>query len=238
MNTGLSASAITRAHLAGPIDCVLRPGELVGLIGPNGAGKTTLLRTLANLTTGSGRITLDGDDLARIPGDLRARRIAYMPTQRRVDWPMTVRDIVALGLPSHTRSDRARVDSTLARVDGAVFADRRIDTLSTGEQARVLLARTLVGAMDYLLLDEPTANLDPGHQIDIMDILREECSRGAGVMTSFHDLTLAERYCDRCILLNAGKVIAEGSPHDVMQDQHLAASFGIRRADRGWVRTN
>ncbi|MBL8646973.1 MAG: ABC transporter ATP-binding protein, partial [Sphingosinicella sp.] len=165
--SGLVARGIARAYLAGALDIAVAPGEVVGLIGPNGSGKTTLLRALAGLTAGAGSITVDGKALDVMTSSERARRIAYMPAGRRVDWPMRADDIVAL-----SGVDAGRVAEALARVGMSAFAGRRVDTLSTGERARVLLARVLAGRADWLLLDEPTANLDPGHELDVLALLR------------------------------------------------------------------
>jgi iron complex transport system ATP-binding protein len=208
------------------------PGEIVGLIGPNGSGKTTLLRALAGLTAGDGRISAGGMALDVMTSSERARRIAYMPAGRRVDWPMRADDIVAL-----SGTGEAAVSEALARVGMEAFAERRVDTLSTGERARVLLARVLAGRADWLLLDEPTANLDPGHELDVMALLRAEAARGAGVLASFHNLTLAEAHCDRCVLMARGRIVADGAPGTVLTEANLAAVYGIARDGAGWRRS-
>ena len=175
--SGLVARGIARPYLAGALDIAVTPGEVVGLIGPNGSGKTTLLRALAGLSAGDGSIAVGDKALDAMTSSERARRIAYMPAGRHVDWPMRADDIVAL-----SGVDAGRVAETLARVGMSAFAGRRVDTLSTGERARVLLARVLAGHADWLLLDEPTANLDPGHELDVLALLRAEAAGGAGVV--------------------------------------------------------
>lgn len=230
--SGLVGSGIVRPYLSGALDIAVAPGEIVGLIGPNGSGKTTLLRALAGLTTGDGSIAVGGTALDVMTSSERARRIAYMPAGRRVDWPMRADDIVAL-----SGMDAGRVAETLARVGMSAFAERRVDTLSTGERARVLLARVLAGRADWLLLDEPTANLDPGHELDVLALLRAEATHGAGVLASFHNLTLAEAHCDRCVLMAGGRIVAEGAPGAVLTDANLAEVYGIARDGAGWRRS-
>ncbi len=234
--TGLVATGLARPPMLQPTSLALRPGEVLGLIGPNGSGKTTLLRALASLSAGPGRVTLDDTDVRALPAPVRARRIAYLPAEREAGWPMRVRDVVALGLMPFGGTDDAAIDRALALADVVGFADRRIDHLSTGERARVLLARALVGRPDHLLLDEPTANLDAHHQLAILDALRGEAARGAGVLITLHDLALAERWCDRLLLLDGGRAIADGSPHDVLSESRLGEIFHVRRAESGWER--
>lgn len=230
--SGLVASGIVRPHLSGALDIAVVAGEVVGLIGPNGSGKTTLLRALVGLTAGEGTITVGGTALDVVTSSERARRIAYMPAGRRVDWPMRAEDIVGL-----SGADADAVAEALRRVGMRDFAGRRIDTLSTGEQARVLLARVLAGHADWLLLDEPTANLDPGHELDVLALLRTEAARGAGVLASFHNLTLAEAHCDRCVLMAGGRIVADGVPGVVLTEANLAAVYGIARDGAGWRRS-
>ncbi|MBB4630563.1 ABC transporter ATP-binding protein [Sphingosinicella soli] len=229
---GLVAKGIARPHLSGALDITVASGEIVGLIGPNGSGKTTLLRALAGLTAGDGSIHINGTPLAAMTSSQRARRIAFMPAGRRVDWPMRVDDIVAL---SGAGGDA--VAGALGRVGMSAFASRRVDTLSTGERARALLARVLAGNADWLLLDEPTANLDPGHELDVLAVLRAEAARGAGVLASFHNLALAETHCDRCVLMADGRIVAEGVPAAVLTDANLVAVYGIVRDGAGWRRS-
>jgi iron complex transport system ATP-binding protein len=229
--SGLVATAIARPHLTGVIDLAVARGEVVGLVGPNGSGKTTLLRALAGLTAGYGTITADGRSFDAMTSRERARHIAYMPSGQRVDWPMRADDIVAL-----SGAGEADVTEALARVGLQAFTSRQVDTLSTGERARVLLARVLASRADWLLLDEPTANLDPGHELDVLALLRAEATHGAGVLASFHNLTLAEAHCDRCVLMADGRIVAEGVPSAVLTETNLAAVYGIARDGAGWRR--
>lgn len=231
--TSLAATAVSRPPGLTDASLTLTGGEVVGLIGPNGSGKTTLIRALAGLTKGPGMITLDGRELAALSFAERAQRLAYLPAERTVGWPLDVRDLVGLGL---VRYDPAAVVRALEATDSAAFIDRRIDTLSTGERARVLLARALVARPGLLLLDEPVANLDLKHQLQMLEMTRSETERGTGILIALHDLTLAARFCDRLILMDAGTIAGAGSPAEVLTSERLATTFGIRRGTDGWER--
>ncbi len=210
-----------------------RPGQLIGLIGPNGAGKTTLLRALAGLTAGPGEVRLGAAPLAAVPPGERARRLAWLPAGRETGWPLMVRDLVALGLAAPNDS---AVAVALARVEATAFADRRVDTLSSGEAARVLLARAIVAQPEVLLLDEPVANLDPFYRLAIMEVLRGLAKDGAAVVVALHDLDLAERYCDQLWLMAGGQLVIAGDPAEVLTPPNLASAFGIARSLAGWQR--
>jgi iron complex transport system ATP-binding protein len=231
--TRLVATNVARPPILAPVSLALAAGSVTGLVGPNGAGKTTLLRALAGLSPGPGAVTVGGAALAGLPPAVRVRRLAWLPADRDLAWPMRAADLVQLGLGPGAAADPAAVERALAAVDAQDFAQRRIDTLSTGERARVLLARALVARPAWLLLDEPVANLDIWHRIDIMALLRSEAARGAGVIVSLHDLDLARRWCDRLVLLHNGAATADGTPAEVLSVANLAAVFRIRETAGG-----
>jgi iron complex transport system ATP-binding protein len=222
------------------IDLTLEPGRFVGLVGPNGAGKTTLLRVLAGLVTPSrGRVTLEGRPLAGMGRKERARRIAALFQGAGVGWPMTVREIVALGRLPHrrafaslTEADEIAVARAMARTDIAHLAARAEPTLSSGERMRALLARALAVEAPWLLVDEPVTALDPAHQLDAMVLLRTIAQEGTGVVAVLHDLTLAARFCDRIVVLAGGRLVADGTPEEALSDVLLAKAFGVT-AERG-----
>ncbi len=217
------------------VSTTLRSGTLTALLGPNGAGKTTLLRAIAGLVPSTGRMRLAGADTAALSLPERARRIAYLPQGHVAHWPLPVRDIVALGRyaagardPARlAAADRAIVEAAMERTDCLRFADRDVQTLSGGERARVMLARVLAADAPVILADEPTAALDPRHQLSVMRLLQAEARRGAMVVAVTHDITLAARFADRVILLAAGSLAADAPPAQALDDARMAAVYGV-----------
>ncbi len=211
------------------------PGRITGLIGPNGAGKTTLLRVaLGFLPATSGDVRLLDRPLSEWSDDARARTIAYLPQSAESHWPLKAHRLVALGRMPHrvglaplTATDNTIVREALARCDATALADRRMNELSAGERARVLLARALATSAPVLLVDEPAAHLDPAHQLQLMDLLREEAARGTAVAVTLHDLSLAARFCDELAVLSKGRVAAKGPADAALSDQALADVFGV-----------
>lgn len=201
-------------------------GEFIGLIGPNGAGKTTLLRAALGLIPASGRASL-----AALPAAKRAQLAAWMPQGRDAVWSMPVEALVALGRIPHfdegRPSGRARIEAAIARLGLGPLRHRPVTELSGGELTRVLLARMLAQDTPLLLADEPIAGLDPAHQIGAMQLFRSLADEGRCVIASLHDLGLAVRHCTRLILLDQGRIVADGAPEAVLSAQNLARSFGI-----------
>lgn len=210
-------------------------GEFVGLIGPNGAGKSTLLRAMLGIRERSdGDVRLDGRDFPAMPSRERARAVAFLPQERRVEWRLPAHDVVMLGRYPHlagfggpTPEDRAAVERALAAVDGHAFAGSPVAILSGGERSRILLARALAVEAPILLADEPIAALDPYHQLHVLEILHERTRAGAGVLAVIHDLDLAARFMDRLVLMHQGRVVADGAPAEVLTPERLASVYRI-----------
>jgi iron complex transport system ATP-binding protein len=213
----------------------VRAGEWVGLIGPNGAGKSTLLRcVVGTVAPGQGRLTLGGREVGGIDRRERARMVAMVPQRPLIPLEMTVSEYVLLGRTPHLgglaiegRIDLEIVASSMARLDLAAMAGRRLGTLSGGELQRAILARALAQRAPILLLDEPTAALDLGHQQQVLEMV-EEMRRveRLTVVSAVHDLTSAAQFCDRLVLLSGGSKIMEGTPAQVLTEQAIALYFG------------
>jgi iron complex transport system ATP-binding protein len=215
------------------IDLDVAEGEWLAVIGPNGAGKTTLLRAIARLVPYSGSIALDGRDARAMPRIELSRLVAVVPQDPSTPPWMTVAEYVLLGRTPHlgrlakegTR-DREVAAEALARLDLLSYRDRLLGTLSGGERQRVVVARALAQEARIVLLDEPTAALDIGHQqqaLELLDLLRSES--GLTLVAAMHDLTLAAQYADRMVLLDAGRVVADGSPREVLTEALIGTHY-------------
>jgi iron complex transport system ATP-binding protein len=211
-------------------------GEWVALIGPNGAGKTSLLRAVAGLLPCDGTVSLDGVSLDGLGRRERAKRLALVPQEPRTPPWLTVAEYVLMGRTPYLRplaregeADREAAARALTRLDLDELAERTLGTLSGGERQRVVVARALAQEAPIVLLDEPTASLDIGHQqqaLDLLDALR--ASEGLTLVAAMHDLTLAAQYADRVLLLDAGRVVADGAPAEVLTEEALARHYGAR----------
>ena len=226
-------------------------GEWVTIIGPNGAGKSTLLRAIGGLVPVTGQIRLHGVPLARLSRRERARLVATVPQNPEVPPGMAVLDYALLGRTPYIRSlgresaaDIEAVERVLDRLDLLPFAHRPLETLSGGERQRAFLARALAqgvrpgsadGPGQILLLDEPTSALDIGHQQDVLDLVDElRGSERLTVVSTMHDLSVAGEYADRLVLLSRGRVVACGTPDEVLTEETLGAHYGARvRVTRG-----
>ncbi len=215
----LTASGLTipgRLHEAA---LEVAAGGLVALVGPNGSGKTSLLHALAGIGGTPGAMALDGADPRRLGPTARPRAFTFLPASRDLPWPLLARDLIALG--GGGTVDGLELDELL---------DRRVDTLSTGERGRVLIARALAPKPALLLLDEPTANLDPLWQLRLMELIRAELAEGHRIaLVAMHDLDAARRYADRILVMDKGRIAAEG-----LDGPHVAAIFGIEKKGGQW----
>ncbi|MEM9782205.1 MAG: ABC transporter ATP-binding protein [Pseudomonadota bacterium] len=211
------------------IDLEIGPGECVGLIGPNGAGKSTLMRAALGLVRATGESTL-----ASLTAAERSRQVAWLPQSREIAWSLAVEAIVAIGRAPYRRpgaplsaADHAAIAAAMATMEVADFAKRPATQLSGGEQARVLLARALAQETPVLMADEPIAGLDPAHQIAAMETFARLAAEGRAVLCALHDLALAARWCTRLVMLDAGRIVADGPPERVLTAERLGAIYGI-----------
>jgi iron complex transport system ATP-binding protein len=217
------------------VTATVAAGELVAIVGPNGAGKTTLVRAIAGLLAPSrGRVRIDGADPSRTDRRRLARRLAYVPQRYELVFPFTVFEIVALGRYAHHRgpgldsaADVAAARAAIARYDLDGLDDRPFDQLSGGEQRRVLLAQAACQGAACMVLDEPTAALDPAHARAVFAGLRAATDGGAVAIAVTHDLNLAARFATALWVLDRGALAARGTPADVLAGGAVAAAFAV-----------
>lgn len=217
------------------IDLQVGGGESVALIGPNGAGKSTLLKVLAGeIPVERGNYVFNNRHYRNwTPRELSERR-AVLPQQLTMQFPLRVSEVVAMGLPKRERGNLKHplIRQLLAQFDVECLMHRRVNTLSGGEQQRVQLARVVAqiiesSAPPLLLLDECTSALDPAHQHRVLHYLKTLAAKGAGVLWTAHDLNLAARYADRIVILQNGRIVADGSPRATMTPEVLYEIYGI-----------
>jgi len=221
------------------IDLGLHAGELLGLVGRNGSGKSTLVRAVTRIVPlESGTVRIAGEDAGALTVKELARRVAVVPQGIELPEGFTGLEIVLAGrtpylglLASERAEDLAAARRAMAQTDTLDLAERRVEKLSGGERQRLLLARALAQETPVLLLDEPTAHLDIGHQAEVLDLLaalRRE--RELAVLAVLHDLTIAAHYCDRLAVLDEGRIVALGTPEDIVNAEMVGSAFGAAGA--------
>lgn len=236
--TLLSVSSLSASLSGKPvlkdISFAVRAGEFVGLLGPNGAGKSTLLRSILGLTPSQGEVAVSNRPAAALSMAERARLVAYLPQEREIAWGMAVEELVSLGRTPHRRAfaglgldDHAAIQRAMRRMEVEHLRHRAATELSGGEKARVLIARALAQDAPLLLADEPTAGLDPSHQIALMRIFAKLAEEGHAVIASLHDLGLAARWCSRLVLVDRGSTVADGPPPAVLSPERVRQVYGV-----------
>lgn len=226
-----------RSHAAlRGVSLSVAPGEILGLVGPNGSGKTTLIRAVVGaIKPVAGEVRVLGQDVSGLSQRERALRAAVVSQEPLLPGAFTALEIVLMGRTPHLRLLQNEGGADLAAVERAMratktwdLAHRPVGELSGGERQRVVVARALAQEAPLLLLDEPTAHLDLGHQAAVLDLVRNTSREGhRGVLAVVHDLTMAARYCDRLVLLAAGAVVGQGSPEDVLRADILSGVYGV-----------
>jgi iron complex transport system ATP-binding protein len=237
---GLVISRGGRA-IVGNVSLRAQSGELVALIGANGAGKSTLLTSLAGLLApNAGAIRMDGRAISTYGRVEIARRRAYLPQNPRCEWPISVERLIALGLTPTLpafgglpAAFEARITEMLTQWDLLPQREQAATTLSGGELARAMLARTLVGDPDILIADEPITGLDPKHALDTLARLRNLARSCKLVIISIHDLTLAARYATRLVVIDRGRIVSDGLPSEILTADLLRDVFEVEACVSG-----
>ncbi|MDI6799126.1 MAG: ABC transporter ATP-binding protein [Actinomycetota bacterium] len=214
------------------LDLRIDPGEFVGLIGPNGSGKTTLIGLLSRSLAPKGLIEVNGDDTGALTAKEMARRIAVVPQSLDISFSFNVRELVAMGRTPHLKrfegerpADRLAIEKAMKATRIGDLANRKVKELSGGEIQRVIIAQALAQEAGILLLDEPTAHLDIGYQLEIMELISELSEGGITVLAVIHDLNLAAAYFKRLVFLRDGRVIADGPTEEVFNSANIQQTF-------------
>lgn len=208
-------------------------GELVGIIGPNGAGKSTLMKCISGFQAYSqGEISIKGEPLSSLSHIERALSMSYLPQYSEAAFPFSVMETIGLGF--HARQQQEVISAALIkdqskaaldRVGIGHLSSRTVTDLSGGEKQLVHFARSLVQGTPLMLLDEPTASLDIGHESQLMNVLHKECQNGKSALVAIHNLNTAAEFCDRLILINQGEVMAEGKPNEVLSEENIRTLY-------------
>lgn len=227
---------IDSAHIINNASLEIETGQIIGLIGPNGAGKSMLLKSILGLNEeAQGAVTIDDQDINTISLKEKAKFISYAAQGAPVHWPLAVGHLVSLGRIPHlspwqttTEEDQQLTLNAMKMTEVDHLSMRTTTSLSGGERARAMLARAIVTGSDFLFADEPIEALDPYHQIQIMDILKNLAKKGKGVLVVIHDLNVAQQYCDQLILMDKGKIIKKDIPINVLTDEILRETYNIK----------
>ena len=214
------------------VDLGIEEGTFVGLVGPNGCGKSTLLKNIYKVyTPDAGSVYIDGKDISELSSRETAREMSVMQQENVVEFDMSVYDMVMLGRFAHQKMfgndmthEREIVADAIEEVGLTGYEQRSFLSLSGGEKQRTLVARALVQQAELIILDEPTNHLDIGYQYQIMSILKNQ---GLTVFSSIHDLNIAACYCDKIVLMKAGKIVDIGTPWEVFVPERIKELFGV-----------
>lgn len=222
---------ISGKRIVSGIDITVGDNEFVGLLGPNGSGKSTILKSFYRVNKpSSGSLLIDGSNLIKMKPKEVARRLAVVAQDETVEFDFSVREMVMIGRTPHhsafdrdNEKDREAASQAIERVGCSDLVDRRFNTLSGGEKQRVLIARAVAQGASHLLLDEPTNHLDIRYQIEILELV---AGLGFTVLAALHDLSLAALYCDSVYLMSEGRIIAHGTPSEVITEESVRDAYG------------
>ena len=222
-----AANGVTIAGRLHPTSLSANVGERIALIGPNGGGKTSLLRAIAGAEGAEGEVRIAGEPLP-VSGARRRQMLGFMRASRELGWAIAVRDVVQLGAPV----TEERFDELTDAFELSPLLDRAATELSTGERARVLMARVLASRPRVLLLDEPLSNLDPYWVLRFLEQIDAQATDGSAIFCALHDLALLERF-DRAILISDGNILADGPAREIAASETLAESFRVEPLSGG-----
>jgi iron complex transport system ATP-binding protein len=233
---GEASLSLEGVIVRGRLDAVttkLLPGSVIAICGPNGAGKSTLLTCLAGLLApDAGAVRLGGTSVASLAPRERARALGYLPQTAELAWDLSVETLVSLGrLPWRdvpAGPAQAAIEAAITAMDLSALRHRPTSQLSGGERARALMARVLATQPAWLLADEPLANLDLAHAATLMRRFGEQAGEGRGVVLVLHDLATAMNHADRVLVLDGGRLVADGSPEEALSDAVIAKVWGVR----------
>jgi iron complex transport system ATP-binding protein len=230
--TSLQIRQVALAGRLQPTDLDVPQGQLVAVVGPNGGGKTSLLRAIARVEHASGSVHIGGEQVDSAGEARRRHLLGFLPASRDIAWPISVRDVIALGLG---RDDPGQVAELVHQFELTELVERPVDRLSTGERTRVLLARVLAARPRLLLLDEPLSNLDPYWVLRVLDLLRALACEGQMLLVSLHGLEHLPRF-DRVLLVADGAIRMDEAPKDLVADERFGEIFRIDPSpDGGWA---
>ena len=211
-------------------------GEFFGVIGPNGSGKTTLLRCISGIfKPQSGVVRFSGSNMYNLSKREIAKNIAMVPQSSAINFGFTALEIIMMGRNPHVsrfrmedQRDYKLAENAMKLTNTEHLASRLINTLSGGEQQRVIIARALAQEPKLMLLDEPTVHLDISHQLGIMELIRKlNKNNGITIIAVFHDLNLAAQYCDRLMLMDDGKIASIGNTHQVLTSENIRKTYHV-----------
>ncbi len=215
------------------INLDLKKGEFLGIVGPNGAGKTTLLRTISNvLEPKKGSVKIKNKDISNMGRKEISKLISMVPQNSYISFPFNALDIVLMGrspykgrFDSRTKKDKEKAEKYMKLTNTLQFKNRNVNDLSGGELQRIAIARALIQEPEILLMDEPTSHLDLNHEFEILSLIKNLQDEGLSIISVFHDLNLASRFCDRIVMLKNGEIFEKGKPKHILTNENVSQVF-------------